>query len=71
MDGYQRQQFIETQHTRLEGTSRIVWSNLSWQNMVQARWPSTLFSRLAEVSNVGESTTSLATLFQWLIVLIS
>lgn len=54
--------FIEMLNNRLDGTSRMIWSNLSWPWPI---WLSALSSQILKVFNAGESTTSLGRLL-WL-----
>lgn len=49
--------FTESENTRLEGTSGIIWSNLLGKSMVQTRWPSTVSGWMLKVPNDGESAT--------------
>lgn len=59
-----------SQNTSLETISRIIWSNISWQNTIYTRCLSALSSWVLKVSSVVQSITSLSRLFWWLIVII-
>ena len=65
-----KQVIIESQNTRLEGTSRIIWSNLSWQKQgldKMAQHPVQLNLKPVQCWRIHHI---LGRLFQWSIVLI-